>query len=670
MKRHRFTHSIPIILLLGAAAALYLHHITRDVYSGDIGDLVTAAFVGGVAHPPGYPLFTMLGHFLSSIPVPLPVVSRIALVSVGSAVAALALYYAFARSVVRNKWLAILSTSVLAFSYLFWFHAEIPEVFGLIIFFVFAILYLAVRFYRKPNDSDLRLLAFTIGLSLTHHHTILLIFPAVALLVLRHVKYLFAGWKCIPAALLCLAAGLIVYLYVPIAASHNPVINWDDARTFPNFMRLLTRKDYGGFAPSVDNGVAVQVKLIFVRDYFSTLARIYSYQIVFVAAVGVIGLFLADKWLLAALLTAFIVSGPFFVFYATTYITSASAWGVIERFYALSSMVFMFAVPYGFRQLKEWFYRFLPRKIYAAALLAYFAIIPVYMIIYNFPRTDLSRTRIGTNLGLDVLNDVPTKSILYVDGDTKIFNVWYARYVLGARRDVDLMNPPGVGENTYLNDRINDYYRRHPKAKLSEILWKTLEEIRGSRPIYSTYQIDFVPADSILVPRGMSYELMKRDAVPAKEAYIIQVEARLHALHIARRETLAPAENNLVTPEIPLIYSNSLVHIGDFVDSYYMDPGTAQQYYRRALWIDPDNPSGYAGLALTQYKADRDCSQSIENMKAAIELYPIWKTYYEQLYILYRRCGTADPAVRKLRDFYKKQFHTDIDRVVGKSVTE
>ena len=53
-KKITIRHGI-LFLFFSSIALIYLHNLTRDIYSGDIGDLVTAASVFGVPHPPGYP---------------------------------------------------------------------------------------------------------------------------------------------------------------------------------------------------------------------------------------------------------------------------------------------------------------------------------------------------------------------------------------------------------------------------------------------------------------------------------------------------------------------------------------------------------------------------------------------------------------------------------------
>src|SRR5260370_31043715 len=54
--------------VFAAAGLLYFLTAARDIVVGDTPELITAAATLGVAHPPGYPLFTMLGHLFALIP--------------------------------------------------------------------------------------------------------------------------------------------------------------------------------------------------------------------------------------------------------------------------------------------------------------------------------------------------------------------------------------------------------------------------------------------------------------------------------------------------------------------------------------------------------------------------------------------------------------------------
>jgi hypothetical protein len=61
---------IHLYALLSALIAfiVYLKTLCPTVYSGDSGELCTAAFTLSIAHPPGYPLYTLIGWVFSHLP--------------------------------------------------------------------------------------------------------------------------------------------------------------------------------------------------------------------------------------------------------------------------------------------------------------------------------------------------------------------------------------------------------------------------------------------------------------------------------------------------------------------------------------------------------------------------------------------------------------------------
>lgn len=661
MERFVWIKKITIFIFFLSVLILYILNLTRDVYSGDIGDLVTAACVHGVAHPPGYPLFTLLGGILCELPFPFPPVSKVGLISVFASVVGLIFYYKLASRITKSLFLSLLSTSILAFSYLFWLHAEIPEVFGLNNFFIIIILYFAILFYQEKKKKYLYLLAFFTGLSLTHHHTILFILPAALLLALKHIKYILKKKTIIFYSLLLFILGLLPYLYVPIAASREPVINWGEATSLQNFIDLILRKDYGGFSPIVVDRVPLAVKLILVKDYFRTLVSTYSYQIIFVFVLGILTMFRFSKLILFSLLFVFLFSGAGFIFYGANPYSTPTAIGIVERFYTLSFVVFMFFIPYGFLFIKNILNHFFSKKIYSFLILSYFLIIPFTLVKYNYAKTNLSQTHIGNNLARDILSNLPKNSTLFLSGDTIIFNVWYLNFVLGYRKDIDIINPERVGANKYLEEEKAKYKKSNPNTKQNEVLEKTLDEIAKKKSVFSTYAIEHNPSNTILLPKGLVFEIIHKDDAPSKEKYLKETEEILKKLQRPRRESLTQADNNVLAPEVPLFYSNALVRVGDFLDAYYKDSRKAEHYYRRALWFDNQNPSAYAGLALSQYKAFHDCNESLKNMQTAIDIYPVWNKYYLQKFLIYQGCDTDKKIIENFTKHYLLTFKSNLE---------
>ncbi len=654
---------IIVVLFFLLIAIVYIHNLTRDIYGGDIGDLVTAAFVGGVAHPPGYPLFSLLGFILSHLPIPLPVVSRVGLISVFSSLVGLILYYKFAMRVTKSIFLSLLSTSIFAFSYLFWLSAELPESLGLNNLFAIAILYLSILFYERKKIKYLYLAAFLSGLSMTHQMSIGLLFPALLILYVKHLKFILSH-KRLVISILFFLLGFAVYIYVPIAASRNPPINWDSATSLKNFIHLILRKDYGGGSAYLTNSVPLEIRFINVLDYIKTIVLVFSYQILFVAFLGVVKLIKIDKRLALSILLAFIFTGALSIFYVAAPFSRPTAWGIYERYYTLSTVILMFSVPYGFLLIKNFLDSKFSKPFYTYVLISYFLIIPFFLIQYNFPKTDLSKTTIGNSLANNIFSLLPKNSVLFVSGDNTTFNIWYAYYVLKERQDLDIINPPGVGNNIYLDKELNEYYKKNPKTDMKNVIQETFDVIKKKRRVFATYEIKPIPPAAVLLPKGLVFELISKEDIPNKGTYLSEVENLLRRIKVKQREKLALSEQNFIAPEVPFIYSMGIVRIGDYLINYYKDYQKSEHYYRRALWIDDSNSEAYAGLALSLFHVYKDCDQSLQNIKQAISIYPIWRNYYIQEYYFAKNCKRSDKVLDNLRRQFKVRFNQDIDKQI------
>src|SRR3990167_6536284 len=58
---------IPFFLLC-FTLTIYILTLSRSIYFGDSGEFITTAYTLGIAHPPGYPLYTMLAHLFTYLP--------------------------------------------------------------------------------------------------------------------------------------------------------------------------------------------------------------------------------------------------------------------------------------------------------------------------------------------------------------------------------------------------------------------------------------------------------------------------------------------------------------------------------------------------------------------------------------------------------------------------
>ncbi|MFA7257254.1 MAG: DUF2723 domain-containing protein, partial [Kiritimatiellales bacterium] len=311
------------------ALVVYTLTLAPTVTLEDSGELITASDYLGVPHPPGYPIWSLLTWFFQWIfngvtyhgyPNPAWGVGFCSAFFGALACGILALLVSRSgldllhslkkeTNVLGEKTerlfcstAGISSGLLLAFSQGLWSQSVIAEVYALNIFFQTAVLLFLYRWMMEPdNPKPLFLMAFTFGLGLTNHQTLLFMGAGVVLAVfLRHIRLArdfavvgifyvimiglnkvmaddpqYANWcwttgpahigfwfwtvyalvipvlglflpngKTVCATYLLMLLGLSFYLYMPISSDQNPPINWGYPRTWEGFMHAITRGQY------------------------------------------------------------------------------------------------------------------------------------------------------------------------------------------------------------------------------------------------------------------------------------------------------------------------------------------------------------------------------------------------------------------------------------------
>jgi tetratricopeptide (TPR) repeat protein len=269
-------------LIFFVTLALYAWTRAPTITLIDSGELAVVAHSWGVAHPPGFPLWVVLAHFASLIPVG-NVASRINLSSGCFGALASAIVTLIAIEVIsalssfaeddrsRKKYadkaapqnsvyvyLAAMSTGLLvATSRTLWSYATITEVYALNTALILLIIFLMLRWRRSMridpisirSDLLLYLAAALFGLALgVHHVTVGLILPGLAVLVYRTEGMRFFRSRRFAYAAIISAANLVaIYTYLPIAASHAPLINWGNPVSVKAIWEHITGRQYQPF---------------------------------------------------------------------------------------------------------------------------------------------------------------------------------------------------------------------------------------------------------------------------------------------------------------------------------------------------------------------------------------------------------------------------------------
>jgi len=278
------------------ALATYSATLAPGVVLVDSGELIVAARNLGVAHPPGFPLYVLLAHLATLIPVG-SVAVRVNFASAFFAalasatvtlVAAEALLTARVDSPKTDQrtpdrkrrakkssqtissdpgavalMACLASGLLLAFSRTLWAYATIAEVYTLNTVLIAGIFLLMFRWRRliisdtaqaraakliSKHDRWMNAAALLFGLGLgVHHVSVGLMLPALGWLVLTTESVAFFWSKRLLRAALFAFAGLGVYIYLPLAASRSPVMNWGDPQTLQRFWWHITGNQYQVF---------------------------------------------------------------------------------------------------------------------------------------------------------------------------------------------------------------------------------------------------------------------------------------------------------------------------------------------------------------------------------------------------------------------------------------
>ncbi|MEO7994661.1 MAG: DUF2723 domain-containing protein, partial [bacterium] len=163
-----------------APLILFISTACRVLYVGDAGDFATACWTLGMPHPPGYPLYTLLGWLVCRLPIPgseTEVAWRLNLMSGFFAAGACYFAYLILERLGRVKSLALIGALAIAVSRGFWTQSTITEVYSLHIFFIMVLWWQAIRFAETGSRKWWQYWLLTASLSLAHHYSILMFFP-------------------------------------------------------------------------------------------------------------------------------------------------------------------------------------------------------------------------------------------------------------------------------------------------------------------------------------------------------------------------------------------------------------------------------------------------------------------------------------------------------------
>lgn len=231
---------------------VYLRTLAPGVYGFDSAELATGVFTQGIVHPPGYPLYLLIGKLFTFLPIR-DVAYRLNLMSAVFASLTVVLLYLAIANILGNRFAAWVSACLFAVSNYFWQMALIAEVYTPFTALLAGDL-LILSLWRKTGHRRY-LLAFSLlyGLTLTMHTSGVLFAPAFAWLVLSTPRWTRSHWPLVGPMFLLFLAGLTPFAYLSLRAGADPAIDYSrvypgiDLTSLPGLWWMISGKAYGFF---------------------------------------------------------------------------------------------------------------------------------------------------------------------------------------------------------------------------------------------------------------------------------------------------------------------------------------------------------------------------------------------------------------------------------------
>ncbi len=451
-----------IVYWLGLAPTITWQHD-----GADSGDLATAVALGGVPHPTGYPTYLLIAELFKRLPLGGDVAYRLNVMSaICAAVAVGFLSLAAARTLIEplprsdtqpaklvgkrgmaSMGLAELSAAVaaltFAFSPPFWSQAVIAEVYTFNSLFVALLLWLALR-VRAGFRGCLSWLCLTTGLAMGNHVSLVLVLPLILALIGP------AYWQESPVRRLGLFSlalvGLSIYAIIPWRALAQAPVNWGGAYDWDGLRWLVTGKAYRAYVFGLPWEYAGDRILALIQ----IVVRALAWWGLPAAAWGWYLMVRHDRLLgVGSLLTLGLIA-----VYAVGYNT------VDSYLYLLPALILMALwLARGLLDLLRQAHPFLPGSWAAGGLL----LLPVFSVAFNFTVVSLRHDRTALDFAEETLRQAAPSAVIVVVDDRHTFALWYARYAMGQRLDVAIVNANLLGYDWYQASLS----RAHPKLALA-----------------------------------------------------------------------------------------------------------------------------------------------------------------------------------------------------------
>jgi len=628
---------------------LYLATAAPGLYFGDSGELIAAAHSHGVAHPPGYPLYTGIGRLLLTLPGAAPARVMNLLSAFFAALTCAGVAWLVHRWSGSPRAAAAAALGLMGCA-TFWSVSTVAEVYTLHLALVILLLACATWLGELAPSSAAfsRALIFgsaILGLGLSHRPTILLALPAAWILARPGFsgsgrpaggarRGSPGGWGRALALLLVPLIPALFYLGMMLRSRAAPLSNWGRPDDLSRLFSHLSTRIYGTYVLGPSGWLRAEAWLEAGRLIWFGFAYVAAPLALLGLVVGLFGRSIppgARRGAQAVLRLALPA-----VLFGLSYATED-----VEVLFLPLLLAVALACGLGIAVVE----RMGPRGSSLAALLLALAL-SLSPLIANLPHQNLRHARAAEWYADDMLSTLPPRSVLFVNGDDA-FVLAYRIQVLGERPDLTVYDREGSIFGDELNE--NGSKQRSRESALDYRIRREQEfavaELRrpDSRPVFfMTWPGYELPEELRFEPEGLFYRLRRADerradGAAAWSAYH-EEEVRREALRFDRPFGLS------VAAFYPLMRGERALFDGrEHAARIAFEEASSLARYSESI-------HNYLG---TIYGRRGDYPAAVREFREALRIKPVSIRAWNNLAFAHRLSGEPDAAEQAWRESLK-----------------
>jgi hypothetical protein len=596
------------LVIAGMCLVVYLLTLSRTVGFIDGGELAAVACTLGVAHPTGYPLFTLLGRLFIMLPLPWEEIVRLNLMAALLCAASVFVFFQLSlillEPVARRfgvspplRFAASGGASLLmGFSETWWSQAVSAEVYALHMLLATTTV---LVFFRAAEDRREALWyagAFLLGLSFTNHMTTILLVPGLVHLYFARFGSHRSSWNRLLRLLPVFVSGLSLYVYLPLRAAVPPALNWGDPSTLERLFWHLRGKQYSVWIFSSTEVTGRQL-----THFLTALPGEFAYIGLIAAVIGLVVLWRASrKGAITTMLFCAVC-----VLYAVNYDIQD-----IDSYFLLAYIMIGLWTGCGLLAVGHWWIGVWgwSRTLVAALLL----LSGVLSLGVHYRGVDQSGNRLVEDYTRNMFHSLaPNALVLSYQWDYWVSASYYYQNVKSVRRDVLVVDKELLRRSWYLRElevqkpwlihssqgevdafrqELEKFEKGVPynpaviQARFVEMITGFIKKSRLSRPVYVTAEIEseFTPGYQ-RVPEGLAFRL---------ESDTSFHEPRMPELVVRPLERKGRLEDMIWR-----LYAEAFFAHGEYLLRAGRVEG-AQKAYRFGVFYDPTFPAARARLRM------------------------------------------------------------------------